>query len=149
LEQGGPTGQFSRRMYVNLESYDKSGKPRLTPVVIIKVDGTLYFRTGPRMAKVRRIKRNPRVRIVPSDPSGKPKGAWVEGEARIVEDAERERILALFKKENGAIGDLLRRIGYRLFRGQPLSTVISIRLQPHGSHGDPADPTNQVTHYHN
>jgi PPOX class probable F420-dependent enzyme len=117
-------------MYVNLETYNKIGEPRLTPVVIIKSDGTLYFRTGPRMAKVKRIRKNPRVRIVPSEPNGKPKGTWMEGEAKVVEDEEREHALALFRKENGTVGDLLRRVGYRVFRGQPLSTVISIRLQP-------------------
>jgi uncharacterized protein len=120
--------QFAGRKYINLETYSKSGKPMLTPVLSLEHEGILYVRTGATKWKVKRIRRNPRVRVVPCDSKGRPDGTWVEGEARIVEGKEREQIMARFKEEFGTVGDLLRKAAYRLFRGEPMTTVISIRL---------------------
>ncbi len=41
--------------------------------------------------KVKRIRNNPRVRLVPSDFKGNPLGEWIAGEARIL-DAEEARM---------------------------------------------------------
>ena len=120
--------QFSGRRYINLESYKKSGEPRLTPVQSIGENGMVYLRTDPRAWKVKRIRRNPHVRIVLSNRSGKPIGAWVEGEARILEGEENDRAMELFRKEYGRVGDFLIGIVARL-RGERMTTVISIRLQ--------------------
>ena len=128
LETADRIRQFSGRKYIALETYKKSGEPKLTPVLEIESKGTIYFRTGARKWKVRRIRSNPRVRLVPCNGSGKPTGIWVDGEAHIIEGKEREDAMALFKKEFGTVGDSLRRAAYRLFRGEPMSSYVSIRL---------------------
>ncbi|MGH2980790.1 MAG: pyridoxamine 5'-phosphate oxidase family protein, partial [Solirubrobacterales bacterium] len=51
-------------------------------------DGRLYFRSEPRSAKVRRIRRNPQVRVCACNMRGKPRGPSVEGRARVVADSE-------------------------------------------------------------
>lgn len=130
MESPDPIMQFSGRKYINLESYDKNAKPRRTPVLSLEHEGLLYARTGPTKWKVKRILRNPHVRVVPCDSKGNPNGRWVEGEARILEGEELKRALALFKKEFGPMGDRLRMATYRLIRGEGLTAVISIRLQP-------------------
>jgi PPOX class probable F420-dependent enzyme len=121
--------QFSGRRYINLESYKKDGKAVLTPVQSIEEGGLVYFRTDPRTWKVKRIQSNPHVRIVPSDRSGKPTGRWVDGIAQILEGQERDRMMHIFAKEYGAVGNSLINLVGR-FRGERLTTIISVRLEP-------------------
>jgi uncharacterized protein len=130
MEPLDPIRQFSGRRYINLESYNKNGTPKLTPVLSLEHKGLLYVRTGPTKWKLRRIRRNPRVRVIPCDSKGRPNGSWVEGTALIVEGEELEQATALFREEFGAMGDLLRRVAYRLVRGEGPTAVISIRLIP-------------------
>src|SRR5215216_4636122 len=54
--------QFAHQKYLNLETYRNAGK-------------------------VKRIRHNRKVRIVPCDVRGNPKGEWVEAEARILDEA--------------------------------------------------------------
>lgn len=132
MEQSDSVAQFSGRRYINLESYKISGEPKLTPVQSIENNGLVYVRTDPGTWKVKRIRRNPRVRIVPSDRNGKPTGTWVEGEAHVVEGEENERIMGLFKQEYGTVGNSMVNFVGRL-RGERLTTVISIELQTKAS----------------
>jgi len=122
--------QFSGRRYINLESYDTNGRPKLTPVLSLDSEGILYARTGPTKWKVKRIRANPRVRVVPCDSKGRITGTWVEGEAQILEGEALEQAMAKFRDEFGIVGNSLRLAAYRLFREEPMTTVISIRLQP-------------------
>ena len=123
------TEQFSGRKYINLESYKKDGTPVLTPVQSIEEGGLVYFRTDPRTWKVKRIRRNPHVRIVPSDRNGKPTGTWVDGRAEVLEGEESNRVMLLFRKEYGTMGNSLVNLVGRL-RGERLTTIISVRLEP-------------------
>jgi len=120
--------QFSGRRYINLESYKKNGEPKQTPVQSLEHDGLVYVRTGPTTWKVKRIRRNPRVRVALSDRRGNPVGAWVEGEAHMLEGQDREGMLKVFRKEYGAIGYALVGLVGRL-RGGQLTAVISIELK--------------------
>jgi len=122
-------GQFSGRRYINVESYKKDGKAVLTPVQSILEQGLVYFRTDPSTWKVKRIGRNPHVRIVPSDRNGKPTGEWVDGRARILEGEESDRVMLVFRREYGAVGNSLVNIVGRL-RGERLSTIIAVELEP-------------------
>ena len=62
--------EFSDQKFVMLESYGESGVPIQSPVWILEDGGTIYFRTDPSTGKVRRIRKNPDVRIAPADISG-------------------------------------------------------------------------------
>jgi PPOX class probable F420-dependent enzyme len=66
----------------------RSGEPVPTPVNFGLGDGKLYFRSEPRSAKVRRIQRDPRVRVCACNIRGKPSGPVVEGRARVLTQAE-------------------------------------------------------------
>jgi len=77
--------QFRGQRYLNLESYRKNGEPVRTPLWFAEDGGLLYVYTESHTAKVRRIRRNPRVRVVPSSYSGRPRGRWVEAEAAILD----------------------------------------------------------------
>lgn len=125
----GPASAFSGRRYINLESYKKDGTPKRTPVQSIEDNGTIYFRTGPDTWKVKRIRRNPHVRIALSDRSGNPTGEWLDGDARIIEGDERVRLEALFRREYGAVGNSLVNLVGRM-RGERLTTFVSVKLRP-------------------
>ena len=124
-EESSPASKFAGRRYINLESYKKDGTPKLTPVQSIEESGVVYFRTDPGTWKVKRISRNPRVRVVPSDRSGNPTGAWISGQARVLEGEEAERVMSLFRKEYGAVGNSLINFVGRL-RGERLTTVVAV-----------------------
>jgi hypothetical protein len=93
--------QFANQKYLNLETYRKSGTPVQTPVWFAEENNTLYVYTPASAAKVNRIRNNRRVRIVPSDVRGKPKGQWTAAQARIADGAEAERGLQLLNQKYG------------------------------------------------
>ena len=78
--------QFANQKYLNMETYRKTGKPVATPLWFAEENGTLYVYSLANAGKVKRIRNNPKVRIVPCDMRGKPKGEWVEAKARILDE---------------------------------------------------------------
>ena len=122
----GSAKQFSNEKYINLETYKKSGEAVQCPVWVVEDSGMLYVRTDPTSWKAKRIRKNQRVRVVPSGMRGKPTGSWVEGEAHFVEGEEAQRVLKLLKKKYGVIGRIID--SYNEMRGGPSSAVISIKV---------------------
>jgi PPOX class probable F420-dependent enzyme len=93
--------QFSGQKYLNLESYRKSGNAVATPVWFAEEAGVLYIYSLANAGKVKRIRNNPRVRVMPCDVRGGPKGEWVEGAARILDAAGGERAHKLLDRKYG------------------------------------------------
>jgi uncharacterized protein len=89
--------------YALLVTFRRDGTAVPTPVWFALLDDRrLVTRTEERTAKVRRIRRDPRVRVFPCDPRGKPLGPGVEGTARILEAAEEcERAEAALDRHYG------------------------------------------------
>ena len=92
----------------------------------------LHARTDPLSNKVKRIRGNPHVRVAVSDMSGKPKGPWAEGEARIVEGEDMAEAVKAFRREYGTFRYTLINAVGRL-KGQRLSSVMCINI---GSNSD-------------
>ena len=99
--------QFSVQHYVNLETYRKSGQGVRTPLWFIEQQGVLYMRTPAQSAKVKRIRNNPHVRIVPSDVRGNPIGEWIEGKAQLIATDEAEWVNQLVKRKYGLFKRLI------------------------------------------
>jgi PPOX class probable F420-dependent enzyme len=75
--------------YALLVTFRRDGTAVPTPVwFALLADRRLVTSSEARTAKVRRIRRDPRARVFPCDPRGKPLGPGVEGTARILEDAQ-------------------------------------------------------------
>jgi PPOX class probable F420-dependent enzyme len=75
-----------------LVTFKRSGEPVPTPVNFgLSDDGTLYFRSEPHVAKVRRLRRDPHVRVCPCTFRGKPLGPFVEATARVLPESENQR----------------------------------------------------------
>ena len=75
--------------YVNIESFKKDGGGVKTPVWCADLDGKLVVVTDGTSYKVKRIRRNPKVRLAACDGRGKVRGEWVDATAVIMDDPAR------------------------------------------------------------
>jgi uncharacterized protein len=81
-----------------LTTFRRNGQEVNTPVGIQVVNGKGYFTTWSTTGKVKRLAQNPRVTLAPFTKLGmKVIGPTVEGTARRLEEAEVEKLSALFK----------------------------------------------------
>jgi len=120
--------QFSDAKYISLETFRKSGAGVRTTVWLVEDGGVLYFRTDPKSGKAKRIRLNPHVRVARADMGGNVKGAWVDGEARQVDEKESDRVRDLFRKKYGLQIRLLGGISRLTGGGRDDSYVVGIRL---------------------
>jgi uncharacterized protein len=74
---------LSGHQYINLETYRKNGKAVTTPVWFTVNDNRVFIVTGNRTGKVKRLRNNRKVRIVPSAIRGQPRGEWLTGFANV------------------------------------------------------------------
>jgi uncharacterized protein len=80
---------LSDHKYALLVTFRRDGTAVPTPVWFGLVDdGRLVIGSEERTAKVRRIRHDPRARVFPCDPRGKPLGPGVEATARILTTRE-------------------------------------------------------------
>lgn len=77
-------------------TFKRSGEPVPTPVNFgLSGDGKLYFRSEPHVAKIRRLRHDPHLRVCPCNLRGKPLGPFVEATARVLPESENERCHAI------------------------------------------------------
>ena len=110
---GGPRPAILRSMtplddarYISLLSFKRDGAGVATPVWAAPLDGRLVAFTNRDSYKVKRIGRNPKVRVAPCDARGKLLGPWLDGTCTIAGDpAQQLRIMeALGRKYGWQIG---------------------------------------------
>ncbi len=88
--------------YVNLLSFKRDGNGVETPVWAAPLDGKIVIYTGADSYKVKRIRRNPKVRVARCNARGKLLGPWLDGSCVIVEDgAHRARIMDALTRKYG------------------------------------------------
>ena len=117
--------QFSEQKYVNLETFKKSDQAVRTPLWFVEDNGVLYMRTPAASAKVKRIRNNPHVRIVPSDVRGNPLGTWLDGKAHLIDADEAEWVNSLIRRKYGL---LKRLIDIRARFKETKAVVIAVRV---------------------
>jgi uncharacterized protein len=108
--------QFAHQKYLNLETYRKTGVPVATPVWFAEANGTFYIYTLAHAGKVKRIRNNPKVRIVPCDARGHPTGEWVTAQARILDAHGAAQGHQLLNQKYGwmkRLGDVVSRLRRR------------------------------------
>jgi len=93
--------QFSNQKYLNLETYKKDGTTVKTTVWFVIDDGVLYVVTRESTGKVKRLKNNQNVRIVPCGFKGEEKGEWITGKATLVGGEESEKVIKIRRKKYG------------------------------------------------
>ncbi len=80
--------QFSKKKYLNLETFRKNGQSVRTPVWFAQDGETIFVNTGANSGKVKRIRNNGRVNITPCKMDGTPTGTWVVADAREISETE-------------------------------------------------------------
>lgn len=121
--------QFAGQLYLNLETYRKNGQAVATPVWFVQEHDTFYVRTVANSGKVKRIRNNPRVRLMPCGMRGEPQGAWVAGCARQADAAQARHARQLFDKKYGLRKQLFELVN-RLDESK--MTIIVIQIQADG-----------------
>lgn len=115
--------------YISLASYKKDGTLVPTPVWVAPLDGKLVVFTLRESYKVKRIARNPKVRVALCDVRGKLLGEWHEGTCRAVEDrAEADRAYAALRKKYGLmmrLGDVMSTLTGRMKRRVVLEIALA------------------------
>ncbi len=100
-------GQFIDQKYINLETYKKDGTPIRTPVWFVIDNDLIYVITRDTTGKVRRLKNNQDVQIVPCSFKGEPKNVWVKGKAEKIVGETADNIIKLRKKKYGMSARLI------------------------------------------
>ena len=93
--------QFSKQKYINLETYKRDNTPVKTPVWFVIDKGLVYIITRESTGKVKRLKNNQNVRVVPCSFKGEIKNEWVNGKAQMVTGCEADNVIKLRKKKYG------------------------------------------------
>lgn len=82
---------FGKTRQILLVTFKRSGEGMPTPVNYGVADGKIYVRTDASTGKVKRLRNNPRVVVVPSTLRGKPQGQAAAGIARVLRESEHAR----------------------------------------------------------
>jgi len=96
---GNQLEQLIEQKYINLETYKKDGTSIRTPVWFVIDNDLIYVITRDSTGKVKRLRNNQDVRIVPCSFKGEPKNEWVKGKAEMITGEEAEEIIKLRKKK--------------------------------------------------
>ena len=92
---------LEKHKYVNLETYKKNGQAVQTPVWFMISNNTILVQTMKTTGKIKRIRNNQKIRIMPCGIRGEPKGKWIEGTAKLADDAKIQEIARLRAKKYG------------------------------------------------
>jgi PPOX class probable F420-dependent enzyme len=120
--------QFEGERVISLETYRRNGQPARTPVWFLKENGILYVHTDDSTGKVKRIRRNPKVRVAPSHFRGKPKADYVEARAELeTSPGTVEKYRSQIYKKYGLQGTFTKFL-QRFSRGKTNDIIIVIHL---------------------
>jgi PPOX class probable F420-dependent enzyme len=95
--------QFNGKPFLNLESFRKNGQGVKTPVWFTQDGETLYVRTVAGSGKVKRVRHNGSINIVPCEANGNPTGEWMQARGVEVRDQGAAALVAqLLEEKYGA-----------------------------------------------
>ena len=109
------TRQLSEAKFISLETYKRNGEAVRTPVWFVEENGLIYVHSPAKSWKVKRLQRNPLVRLAPCTRLGRIEGDWLKGKVtridgeedtkRVVElvnssQSRADRIIGFFEKKN-------------------------------------------------
>jgi PPOX class probable F420-dependent enzyme len=120
--------RFDREKVISLETYRRNGDPVRTPVWFLEEDGILYVHANDSTGKVKRIRRNPKVRVAPSHFRGKPKAEYIDARAELETRPEAvERYHSQIYKKYGFQGTFTKFV-QRFSRSKANDIIIVINL---------------------
>lgn len=126
-----------RARFVLLTTFRSSGQPVATPVWVVQDREHLAVLTNLDSGKVRRLRRDPSITLVPCSPQGKPAlmAQPVRGRAKVITDPQAvKRVWGLVRRKYALEHAVLRVLGllrpaWRRWDGP--QAVVGIALEPH------------------
>ena len=92
--------------YISILTYKKNGDGVSTPVWFVRKDNKIYIRTSNQSGKVKRIKNNNNVSYALCNISGRIKGEWHSGVAKIEPDVNK-MIFSKITEKYGLIAQII------------------------------------------
>jgi PPOX class probable F420-dependent enzyme len=90
--------------HISLTTFKRDGTTASTPVWVVSDDGRrLLVWTGADTWKVKRIRRDPRVRVTPCDARGRSRGKALDGKARLLGPDAGAIVEPLFRMKYGLL----------------------------------------------
>jgi uncharacterized protein len=118
--------QFVKKQYLNLETYHRSGEGVQTPLWFSQEGETLYILTQAKSGKVKRIHRNPQVKVTPCRMNGTPLGTWTPAKVVELRDVNsRQKVERMLNRKYGLMRKVFS-IGRRA--DEEINTVLAIQL---------------------
>ena len=99
--------ELLKAKFICLETYKKNGEPVRTPVWFTVEGGKVYFHTPLKSGKVKRLRRNPNLRLAPCTRTGKVIGDWLKGKATELDEQESERVIKLVNSRLGLLDKII------------------------------------------
>ena len=84
------TKRLADETYINLETFKRDGSGVKTPVWCAPLEDKIVIFTEADSFKVKRLRRDPRIRAAACDVRGKVRGTWQEGSGIVVDSPDRE-----------------------------------------------------------
>jgi PPOX class probable F420-dependent enzyme len=118
--------QFSKKQYLNLETFRKNGESMKTPVWFVQEGEMIYVQTMANCGKVKRIRHNERINVVSCKMDGTPTGTWVPATAREITDLEiSQKVNRLLDKKYGLMKTMF---SFGTSRKKRQNTILEIKL---------------------
>jgi PPOX class probable F420-dependent enzyme len=118
---------FEKQKYLNIETFRKNGQGVKTPVWFAEDGNMLMIWTEADSGKVKRIRRDGKVCVVPSTASGEPIGEWLEAQARVDDSTETVNLAAnLFKQKYGVMFNVFATMG-KLRKAKHTTIKVSLK----------------------
>ncbi len=94
--------RYADARYISLETFKRDGSGVKTPVWCAPLDGQIVVFTEAKAFKVKRLRRNPKIRMARCDVRGKVRGTWSSGTGRIADSQiEQDLAYAALQKKYG------------------------------------------------
>jgi PPOX class probable F420-dependent enzyme len=132
VEQVRPAQVYGGK-YLSVGSYRRDGTEVRTPVWFVQEDGSLLVQTDGQSGKVKRIRRNPVVRIAPCTASGRLRGEPVTAHAELLPAAETGRVEAMIARKYRLDLVIIKPLWYArsaLHLGRPRGETVIVRITP-------------------
>ena len=101
------TSQLSKAKFISLETYKRNGEAVRTPVWFVEESGLIFFHSPAKSWKVKRLQRNPVVRLAPCARFGRIEGKWLTGKATRIDGEDGERIVKLVNSKQGLVDRII------------------------------------------
>ncbi len=96
----GHFASLSSARYVQLTTFRRNGTAVATPVHMVVVGDTAFFRTCDATGKAKRLRHTPRVEVAPSTCRGRQLGPSVQGDARLLDGVGSEHAARLLSQKH-------------------------------------------------